>query len=256
MPVLILIYHSVLADDDKAGNAHSAPYREFVEQMRILDERGVAIIRWRELAGRAAHRDLQVGVTFDDANSSDLACAKLLAAAGHEALFFIPTAYLGQPGHLADDEVREMHGLGMTIGSHSHSHDALTALCDDDLHDELRTSKRILETLLGTSIEHLSFPGGDYDARVIAAARAAGYRFLHTSDWGVNGAADVAAGRIRRVPILGGYSRRQFADLVSMRRYALLRAQFHVKQMAKRLLGPRYVRLRDLLLKRGLRSLA
>src|SRR5258705_6893847 len=42
------------------------------------------------------------------------------------------------------------------------------------------------EEIISAPVEHLSFPGGSYDARILAIGRHVGYKFFFTSDWGLN----------------------------------------------------------------------
>lgn len=73
------------------------------------------------------------------------------------------------------DQIREMADHGFEIGSHTLSHPRLTSLDDKQLNRELKDSKQRLEDMLGRAVPSLSYPYGDHDQRVIAAARAAGY---------------------------------------------------------------------------------
>jgi peptidoglycan/xylan/chitin deacetylase (PgdA/CDA1 family) len=56
----------------------------------------------------------------------------------------------------------------------------LTELDDSDLEGELRRSKERCEVELGRDCTSLAYPYGDFDARVVEATRAAGYRFAAT----------------------------------------------------------------------------
>lgn len=73
------------------------------------------------------------------------------------------------------DELLELQERGVTVGSHTLSHQHLLRLADSDLARELRESKDAIETRLGRPCRFLSYPYGEHDARVRSAARAAGY---------------------------------------------------------------------------------
>jgi peptidoglycan/xylan/chitin deacetylase (PgdA/CDA1 family) len=64
----------------------------------------------------------------------------------------------------------------ITIGSHTVTHPLLTKITDTELEYELTASKEFLENIAGTEINLVAYPAGDYDERVIDAARRAGYR--------------------------------------------------------------------------------
>jgi len=72
--------------------------------------------------------------------------------------------------------LREIADGGVAIGSHTMSHPHLTAVSDAQLERELRESRERFEAELSTPCTFLSYPYGEQDARVRAAARAAGYR--------------------------------------------------------------------------------
>jgi len=75
-------------------------------------------------------------------------------------------------------ELQKLHDEGFEIGDHSHTHACLTAMSTRELHDELATSKKLLEDKLQTRIQSFAYPNGtprDYDARVVDIVRGLGY---------------------------------------------------------------------------------
>lgn len=132
----------------------------------------------------------QVAICFDDGYRHLLdILPRAVQEFGIKPTVFIPTAYVGRSNlwdysyrfrklpHLHEGEIRDLERAGVTIGSHGHSHVALTKLRDDDLEHELARSKQGLEELTGTSVKMISYPFGRVDERIREAARAAGYRF-------------------------------------------------------------------------------
>jgi colanic acid/amylovoran biosynthesis glycosyltransferase len=73
------------------------------------------------------------------------------------------------------EQLREMVEAGVEVGSHSLHHHVLTELEPPELIDDLRTSRELLEDLLGRPVRHLAYPRGRHDERVRAAAHCAGY---------------------------------------------------------------------------------
>ena len=63
----------------------------------------------------------------------------------------------------------------VVIGSHTISHPHLPRLSDEELRSELVESRQQLEARLGPPCDVLAYPYGEADARVRAAAWAAGY---------------------------------------------------------------------------------
>jgi peptidoglycan/xylan/chitin deacetylase (PgdA/CDA1 family) len=76
---------------------------------------------------------------------------------------------------------------GVTVASHSWSHPNLTALSAEDLDDELRRPREWLLARFPhrTLREHLSFPYGLWNQRVVEAAERAGYSYLYRVNGGV-----------------------------------------------------------------------
>ncbi|MFL5779723.1 MAG: polysaccharide deacetylase family protein [Thermoleophilaceae bacterium] len=82
---------------------------------------------------------------------------------------------------LRADGVRRLAEAGHGIGFHTRRHHRLTQLHGADLERELTDGRAELESLTGTPIDAIAYPHGRADARVAAAARAAGYRIGFTT---------------------------------------------------------------------------
>jgi peptidoglycan/xylan/chitin deacetylase (PgdA/CDA1 family) len=70
---------------------------------------------------------------------------------------------------------------GMTVGSHTATHPALTIEDPAVAHREARASRATLESRLGIPIRHFAYPGGRFDANAVEAVAAAGYRLAYTT---------------------------------------------------------------------------
>ena len=140
---------------------------------------------------RALSRLWQVHATFDDAFRSAATVFPDLERLGVSVEIFVCTKFAlvgaplaipelagDDPNQLATmnwDELREHAARGIAIGSHTVSHPHLTTLSDDELRHELNESKREIEDRLRRPCDDLAYSYGEHDARVRAAARAAGY---------------------------------------------------------------------------------
>lgn len=101
-------------------------------------------------------------------------------------------------------QLREMHAAGCEIGSHGVHHRMLAKLPQPMLDAELRDSRAKLERELGAPVTLLSYPvGGDasFDARVVEAAQAAGYRAACSYICGTNPARAPDRYALRRLPV-------------------------------------------------------
>jgi peptidoglycan/xylan/chitin deacetylase (PgdA/CDA1 family) len=193
MPPLVLCYHAVSVDWPASL---SVTPDALERQLRLLVRHGHRGATFEQVAAGSAD-GRAVAVTFDDAYLSVLELAKpILDAAGFPGTVFVPTDYPDQPERpmawdgidqwlggphepdlrpMAWDQIGQLADAGWEIGSHTCSHPRLTTLPDDALARELRQSRARLEERLGRPCTTLAYPYGDHDARVVAAAGAAGY---------------------------------------------------------------------------------
>ena len=78
------------------------------------------------------------------------------------------------------DALAQMRDAGMTIGSHSRTHAFLTNETAARVQQELRVSRVALQQRLGIAADCFAYPGGGFNATVVEAVRAAGYRLAFT----------------------------------------------------------------------------
>jgi peptidoglycan/xylan/chitin deacetylase (PgdA/CDA1 family) len=76
---------------------------------------------------------------------------------------------------MREQDVEELVRAGMTVGFHTLRHDQLPPLSDDALAAALRDGRERLEHVVGRPLDVIGYPHGHADARVAAAARAAGF---------------------------------------------------------------------------------
>jgi peptidoglycan/xylan/chitin deacetylase (PgdA/CDA1 family) len=190
--VIVLCYHAV--SDDWPASLAVTPSR-LESQLRVLVGRGYRGATFSE-AVLAPPAPRTVAITFDDAYRSVLDLAfPVLERLELPATVFVPTAFPGKaapmawPGidrwlrgphehelmPLSWDELARLADADWEIGSHTHTHPRLTALDRDSLARELTGSREECERQLGLMCRSISYPYGDHDERVVAAAAAAGY---------------------------------------------------------------------------------
>jgi peptidoglycan/xylan/chitin deacetylase (PgdA/CDA1 family) len=76
---------------------------------------------------------------------------------------------------LRADGVRQLLAAGMKVGFHTLRHDPLPSLPDEALASAMSAGRTELEELTGERLTTIAYPHGHADARVAAAARAAGF---------------------------------------------------------------------------------
>jgi peptidoglycan/xylan/chitin deacetylase (PgdA/CDA1 family) len=162
-----------------------------------------------------------ISLTFDDGSQGDYDNARpLLNAKGFKSTQYIPTAGLTSTPHdpflMTKDEISTLAREGNEIGGHSVTHPMLTTVSDAQLKDELQTSKTVLEAIPGVgTIHNFAYPYGDYDARVIAAEEAAGYRSGRSVEEGYNSKLDLEPYDIRVQNMTPETTEAQFESWVS-----------------------------------------
>lgn len=107
-------------------------------------------------------------------------------------------------GMMSWEQLREMQRGGHEIGSHSTSHPILPLVSDQELHQEIDHSRRLLEAQLDHEVRSFCYPNGDYDQRVIASVQQAGYEFAVTTRYGIN-SQNSDPFSLRRVDLQSGY---------------------------------------------------
>jgi peptidoglycan/xylan/chitin deacetylase (PgdA/CDA1 family) len=73
------------------------------------------------------------------------------------------------------EQIREMQDAGVAFGSHSLEHRDLTELTYAACVEDLKTSRAVLEGILGGPVRMLAYPRGRHDESVRRAAAEAGY---------------------------------------------------------------------------------
>lgn len=124
-------------------------------------------------------------ITFDDGFKNVLDHGiPLIEEAGFKSTVFCISGFIGKTStwdiygkndHLDKQDLRCLSNSDHEIGSHTHTHANLTFLSTKDLHEELYTSKSILEDIIGKEVMCVSFPFGSWSNKVWDVAQSIGY---------------------------------------------------------------------------------
>ena len=116
-------------------------------------------------------------ISFDDDWQGQYVYAlPLLQKYGFTATFYIWVAVVGMRHHMTWDEVRALSAAGMQIGCHTITHPYLTRVRKDEtLRREILGAKQIIESRVGVPVTSIAYPFGQYNDRVVAMAREAGF---------------------------------------------------------------------------------
>jgi len=159
----------------------------FRKQMFWLRQHGFETVSFHDIRNaKNVELEKNVIITFDDGHASNLTIAcPILKEFGFNATFFITTGWIGKANYLSSEDIRILQKERMEIGSHGVSHRYLDDLNDSDLLDELQSSKRCLEDIIGERVDLFSAPGGRIENRTINIGKQEGYLFFCTSFFGL-----------------------------------------------------------------------
>jgi peptidoglycan/xylan/chitin deacetylase (PgdA/CDA1 family) len=120
-------------------------------------------------------------LTFDDGLASQMSGALpvLLRFRVSATFFVMPDFRDGVHRYMGADDFRALREAGMEIGSHTLNHASLPRLLRLNFgafQSELVDSKRMLEQMVGRSVELLAYPNGAWDHATADEVRRAGYR--------------------------------------------------------------------------------
>lgn len=168
---IVLMYHDIVETNDKTSGFQNESAFQYKVEEHIFEEQVKA------LQGK------DVVFTFDDGGVSFYTkAAPILEKYGRKGLFFISTKYIGTPGFLTTDQVKELSGRGHVIGSHSHTHpEIFTKLSKEETRGEWQKSEEILTGILGDKTLALSIPNGYASKVIMEEAIKCGYTDIYTS---------------------------------------------------------------------------
>lgn len=191
----------------------------FEAQMRFLAEHQLAVslddaIRFTRF--EIPLKNGSVLITLDDGFSSvHTIAAPIMQRYGIPGVAFITTSRVGNAdlaaegeGYLTWQQVRELPSLGLTIGSHAHTHRSLGRMSPEDAWTEGVCSKQLLEQHLGQPISSFAYPFGmrfDENPTTACLLAEAGYTSVFVAQHGVIRPGSVPL-RLPRVKVEGGES--------------------------------------------------
>jgi peptidoglycan/xylan/chitin deacetylase (PgdA/CDA1 family) len=207
MAVPILMYHVISKAPVGVPNAQLWVDRHvFADELRALRAAKFQAVTLQQVYDAWKHGGPlpkhPIVVSFDDGYLSHYTHAKpVLRALGWPGVLNLHVDVIG-PGGLTSKQIRSLIAAGWEVDSHTLTHPDLTTLDDRALKRELVDSRRELRKRFGVRADFLAYPAGRYDARVEAAARAAGYKAATTVDEGMaRGRDDLFA--LKRVRVNG-----------------------------------------------------
>ena len=97
-------------------------------------------------------------------------------------VMFPVVANPGVDRFLSWEELSQLSSDGLFwVGSHGMSHTPMTRLAPDHVRNELRASRHVIQSRLGSNINSFAYPNGDSDDQVATLVRDAGYAVAFTT---------------------------------------------------------------------------
>ena len=180
----ILIFHSIrpyIQSDTPAVRRYIATPETLEQELAYLRDSGYSSVTFDDLVNHITKNSplppRPVLLSFDDDWESQYTYAfPLLKKYGFTATFYIWVSAVGRQHHMTWDEIRALSSEGMQIGCHSMTHPYLTRVKKDEtLRWEILGAKQIIEDRVDVPVTTFAYPFGQYDERVVAMVREAGF---------------------------------------------------------------------------------
>jgi len=182
--VPILIFHSTrpyIESDTPAVRRFVATPDTLEQELAYLRDDGYVSITFDDLVSHITKNtplpQRPVILSFDDDWESQYTYAfPLLEKFGFTATFYIWTAVVGREHHMTWDEISTLAKAGMQIGCHTITHPYLTRVKSDvSLRREIIGARTLIEEHVGVPVTTFAYPFGQYNERVAAIVREAGF---------------------------------------------------------------------------------
>ena len=241
------MYHEIYCPEDRdrlrglTNPDYNTEVNVFRKQMTYLHAKRIKTLTIDELFIKESfdQGEETICLTFDDGwRGNYLYGYPILQEYGLKATFFIAIDLIGKPFYMTWEDIKEMAASGMSIQSHTVTHQPLAHMGVERVLFELSESKRVIEERLGQEVRHLSLPHGSKNGKTWPIAKEIGYQSICTSDvgfqtWESNGP------WIRRINIGDKISEKQFQLIVQGKNQATLEMRINkvFKTMIKSLIG-------------------
>lgn len=184
----VLMYHNtdyVFSDDQALSSITPASFENHLAEFKKQGYTSVTVKDYiRYTNGQFTLPEKPFIITFDDGYLSNYTYAMpLLKEYGFTAAIFTVTGSVGVSDvafpHFDWPQAKEMVKSGsIEIFSHTNSHADLSTLSPAQLILELRRSKILIETKLGTTCDAFAAPFGKFTPEVVNIASASGYKLM------------------------------------------------------------------------------
>jgi peptidoglycan/xylan/chitin deacetylase (PgdA/CDA1 family) len=193
--VPVIAYHAVTDDAVPGFEEWKVTPAAFAAQMSHLVDNGYNAIplehyaRWLGAPLEHPLPPKPVVLTFDDGFVNFCHALEVLDRYKLPSTMFVPTAYIGgtstwlpelplaETAVMSWSQISEIHDAGVEVGAHAHVHRPLDELSPEQVRDDVRRAKQILEDGLGARVKSFAYPHGYHSPVVRKEVVAAGYEY-------------------------------------------------------------------------------
>jgi peptidoglycan/xylan/chitin deacetylase (PgdA/CDA1 family) len=165
--VPIVYYHSI-SDQPVGIRELSVTVKDFEAQMRYLAKNGYTAIDFDELESFTSF-EKPVIITLDDGYADNYSNAyPILKKHGLKATIFIVSGFIGAPGYLTREEMKEMTDI-ISFQAHTTKHENLTKLSPKKLLSEMVVPRVKISAITNEPVYVFAYPTGYYNDAVLSA---------------------------------------------------------------------------------------
>ena len=163
--ILPLIYHRFDENKYPSTNIKS---EIFIEQLKLINKKNIEFIsfnKFEKIIKNGINKNY-ILLTIDDAfESFYLNAWPILKSKEIPFILFVSTREVGKKGYMTWSQIEELHSNDLvTIGNHSHSHEYLIDLNDNEIKKDLESSIKIFKKKINHSPIVFSYPFGEYSS--------------------------------------------------------------------------------------------
>jgi len=163
--ILALMYHRF--DEDKYPSTN-IQMDIFKQQINIIRNLNYKFYNPKDLEKNfhITKTEKEILITIDDAFSSFYKIAwPYLKKEKIPFILFVSTEAIGKNGYMSWDQIKELEKENIVyIGNHSHTHDYLVDLKNNDFINDIKTANKIFIKNLGYNPIFFSYPFGEYSS--------------------------------------------------------------------------------------------
>ena len=162
---------------------------EFKKQIELIEKLNIKYFDPKNFDKKfnQVNTEKSIMITIDDGFQSFYQNAwPLLKSKKIPFLLFISTSDVGKNGYINWDQILEIEKSGLgTIGNHSHSHEYLADLTNENIILDIKKSINIFQNKLGYNPIFFSYPFGEYSNNLKKITSDLGFKFAFGQHSGV-----------------------------------------------------------------------